>query len=186
MTAILLTGYALAVAILSLVHDPRVLAVVLLLTLGVAGREAPGVARRALLAVVLFSGVVSVAYAASQFWRGDSPWAWLLRTNLRVLALTTLTLTVAGRVDLVGATARLPALQFVVILTLAQIRTLRRLWTDFRSALKSRALRRPGPGDALRHGGAAGGALLRRAEHDLEARLRTMEARGFFVDADRG
>ncbi len=177
--------YAITVTILSLVHDPLVFAAVLAGTLLIAGRDAPGLARRALLAMALFSGVVSVAYAVSTLWRGDSPWVWLLRTNLRVMAMTTLTLLIASRVDLIRATSRLPALQFLVILTLAQIRSLRCLWEDFRRALQSRTLRRPGPGTALHHGGAAGGALLRRAEHDLEARLQAMDARGFFVDVDR-
>jgi len=183
--AILLIVYALAVTALTLVHDPRIYTAVMGLALLAAGRDAPGLVKRALLAVVLFSGVVSLAYAVTMLWRGESPWTWLLRTNLRILAMTTLTLTLTARVDLVSATSRLPTLQFVVILTLAQIRTLHRLWDDCRLALRSRALRRPGPGATLRHGGAAGGALLRRAEHDLEARLRAMEARGFFVNADR-
>lgn len=186
MNALRILVYLVLVTALTLVSDPRVYATVLAATLLAAGRGAPLLAKRVLAAVAIFGGAVSLAWTASSLWRGESPWSWLLLTGLRVGAMTALTLHAASRIDPVRATARWPSLQFAVLLALAQIRMLEHMGRDARLALRSRALRRPGPGTVLRHGGAVGGAVVRRAQHDLEARLRAMDARGFFADADRG
>ncbi len=180
----LLALYGAFVLLVSLLHDPRLLAVALLVVLLVAGRDAGWVLRRAALAVAVFTGVVAGAWVLTSLWRGDDPWPWALRTVLRVLALTSATLLLGRRVRLLDLAAGSRALQTVLVLVLAQMTTLRRTLRDARLALQSRSLVRPGPRVLLRHAGASGGSLLRKARHDLTRTTEAMASRGYFLDAD--
>lgn len=179
-----LAAFVLVVAGLSFVHSPVVLAVAIATTLLFAGRDAPRILGRALVAVALFGGAVSAAHAAACWWRGEDPLPWLLRANLRVLAMTSVTLLAARRIDLVRAASVSRSLQFVVVLALTQIAVLRRLADDARLALRSRTDGRPSPRLAIRSGGAVAAALVARAEHRSRDVTHAMTSRGFFDDAD--
>jgi hypothetical protein len=176
--------YAAFVLTASLVHDPRWLALALGLTLAAAGREAPVILRRAALAVLLFTGVVSAAWVIVSYGRGDDPWPWVIRTTLRVLAITSATFLLGRRVPVLSLAGDSRTLQTVLVLVLAQVSTLRRTVRDARLALRSRSLDRLGPRLLVRHAGATGGSLLRKAQHDLTLTTQAMASRGYFLDAD--
>jgi cobalt/nickel transport system permease protein len=183
-TRLILAAYAAGVLLVSLLHDPRLLAVALAAVLLLAGRDAGRILRRAAVAVAIFTGVVVGAYVATGLWRGDDPWPWALRTILRVLTLTSATLLLGRRVAPLDLAAGSPTLQTVLVLVLAQMATLRRTLRDARLALWSRSLDRPRPRVLLRHAGACGGSLLRKARHDLTRTTDAMASRGYFLDAD--
>jgi len=179
-----LIGAVVCLGLLSAVHSPLILGAALAAVLLLAGRDAPSLLKRAALAVLLFSGAVSVVHAAVVWRAGGDPVPWLVSTNLRVLTMTSLTLLTARRTDLVRAAGGSRPLQFVLVLALAQIAALRRLVGDFRAALKSRGVDRPDLRTAVRHGGAVGAALLRKADADTTVVTQAMTSRGFFIDAD--
>ncbi len=176
--------YAAFVLLVSFVHDPRLLAACLVAVLLVAGRDAGRILRRAATVVAVFTGVVVGAWVLVSLWRGDDPWPWVLRTVPRVLALTSATLLLGRRVRLLDLSAGSRTLQTVMVLVQAQTSTLRRTLADARLALRSRSLVRPGPRVLLRHAGASGGSLLRKARHDLTRTTEAMASRGYFLDAD--
>ncbi len=169
----------------SLLHDPRWLAIALGAVLVTAGRDGPTVLRRAVVAVVVFTGVVSAAWVVAAYTSGDTPWPWVLRTTLRVLAITSATFLFSRRVPVLRLADGSRNLQTVLVLVLAQVTTLRRTVHDARLALRSRSPERLGPRLLLRHAGACGGALLHKAQHDLTATTQAMASRGYFLDADQ-
>lgn len=176
--------YAVFVLTTSLVHDPRWLALALGLTLLAAGRDAPAILRRAALAVLVFTGVVSAAWVITSYAGGDNPWPWVVRTTLRVLAITSATFLLGRRVKVLSLAGDSRTLQTVLVLVLAQVATLRRTVGDARLALRSRSLDRIGPRLLLRHAGATGGSVLRKSGHDLTLTTQAMASRGYFLDAD--
>lgn len=183
-TGFWLFGYAALVLAASFLHRPGQLALLLATVLAAGGRDAPRLLLRAALAAALFSGVVIAAHAILELGRGGEPGPWALRTALRVLTLTTATLIVVERVDPVRLLSRRPALGPVLLITLAQIGAVRRLVRDTRLALLSRSPTRPGAHTWVRHGGATGGALVRRAGREMTVVTRAMTSRGAFLDAD--
>lgn len=183
-TGLWLGGYAALVLAASFLHGPGQLALLLAAALAGGGRDTPRLLLRALLATALFSGVVIAAHVVVELGRGGDPGPWALRTALRVLTLTTATLIVVKRVDPVRLLSRRPVLGTVLLIALAQIGAVRRLVRDTRLALLSRSPTRPGARTWIRHGGATGGALVRRAGREMTVVTRAMTSRGAFLDAD--
>ncbi|MFH1842127.1 MAG: ABC transporter permease [bacterium] len=177
-----LVVYLTTVVALTLVHDPRLLAGVLVVALLLAGRQVGRIAWRAVRAVALFNGLVFVGYAVSAVWRGQSPWSTLLLLNLRVLTMTSLTFLFASRVNLQRAVGFSRSLGYLLTLVTIQVVTARRLFTQFGLALRSRTLGRLRRRDALRHGAAGGAFFLRRSLHEATEITQAMASRGFFHD----
>jgi cobalt/nickel transport system permease protein len=174
--------WLLAVVGLTFVHDLVGLGAAALLWLTVARRDAPGLARRALLAVLVFNATVSVGYAVLALARGEFSWLYLLRTNLRVWLITACTFLMAKRVNLFAALSFAPGLMMVLTLAYTQIRIFTRLLEDFRLGLRSRSLRRPTPRVLYEHGAATGSFFLSKAVHDAAEIGLAMQARGLFRD----
>ena len=63
-----LGAYLAAVVLATTVHRFDALGLLLLAALLLAGRDAPHLARRALLAVLVFTGVVSLSWLAASLW----------------------------------------------------------------------------------------------------------------------
>lgn len=175
---LLLAAYGFALLAFSMVHDVRVLAVGLVACIALAGRRAPQVLRRATLAVVLFSISVSAGVVIAGLLAGSIDAAWLVRTNLRVLLLTTLTLVAAQRIDLARALTPWPGLLVLITVAGAQIRLLQRQLDDLRLGLRSRSLRRPNASTLAHHAASSGAQFLGRALHDAEEIGLAMQARG--------
>ena len=174
--------YLAAVLGLSLTHSLQHIAICCGLVLITCGRDAPRLARRALLATVFFTGLVSLAWLVASLWEGTVPTAALIRLNLRVFTLTTLTFLAVSRLDIRTITAFWPRLRTLAVLILAQVGVYRRLLSDFRLATKSRTWRRPAVKDSLGMGAATGAAFLRRAEYAAEQMTQGLVSRGFFLD----
>jgi hypothetical protein len=174
--------YLVAVVTISATQDIRALAVCCALILLAGGRRSPRLARRALLATGFFTGLVSVAWLVAALFKGTVPTEALIRLNLRVFAMTTLTFVAVARLDLRQITAFAPRLQTLVVLILAQIGVYRRLLGDFRMATRSRTFRRPALRESVGKGAAVGATFLRRAEHEAAQLTQGMVSRGFFDD----
>ncbi|HRX50104.1 MAG TPA: hypothetical protein P5571_01885 [Candidatus Krumholzibacteria bacterium] len=179
-----LTAYAGVVLAASFLHRAELLAALLATVLLAAGRRAPKVLKRAALATLLFTGVVVLLHVTLELQRGGDPWSWALRTLLRVLTMTSATMALTLRVDLIRLLAHRPVLGPVLLIAMAQIGAVRRLVRDTRRALLSRSPTAPGPRTYVRHGGATGGALVRRAAREMTVVTRAMTSRGAFLDAD--
>ncbi|MFZ5483578.1 MAG: ABC transporter permease [Pseudomonadota bacterium] len=174
--------YLAALLAATLVHDPVWLAGGLAGVLLVAGREALAILRRAILGVLVFNAVVSLSYAALAWWQDSSPWATLLRLNLRVLLLTALSFLFMARVNLFRALDFSRDLTFALGLAYSQALVFRRAQQDFQQALASRSLRRPGLVDRYRASAAAASWFIEKAVHAARQSALALRSRGFFHD----
>jgi cobalt/nickel transport system permease protein len=174
--------YLAAVVALTSVHDSQVLAAALGLVLILAGRQALALMRRVLVSVGPFCALVSASYAVMMAPAGRFSADYLILVNLRVAALTALTLLVVQRIKLARALGFSRGLLFVVTLATSQALTLRRVVEDYRLALKSRTLVRLGLRDRYRHSAASAARLLSKALHQSGEIALAMRARGFFDD----
>jgi cobalt/nickel transport system permease protein len=177
-----LLAYAAAVVAITSVHSPVALAAALALALPLGGRDAPRLLRRALTAVALVAGAVSLAYVLLALLGGEWSGRYLLLLNLRVLLLTYLTLLLAARVDLLRASAFSPTLGYLLTLAYSQSLTLRRGLTDFRQALASRSIGSIPLRARYRHSAAAAAWLLDTSERRAREVSQAMRSRGFFHD----
>jgi len=169
-----------AVVAITFVHDPVVLAGLLLIALAAQGGAAPKVALRALAAVALVNLTVSIAYVASSWLSGGDWMVFVLRLNLRVFLLALLTFWMIRHVDLVRAAAPWAPLQFLVVLVLGQIRTFAALLSDYRMAFVSRSPTRPPLRVRFSSAGRQAAAMMEKAERQAEELNHGMRARGFF------
>jgi hypothetical protein len=173
--------YAGAVLGVSMLSQPHWLLLALLATLAGAGRRALAVLRRALLAGLAFSAMVSIAYVVQMLWlTGTVPWSWLASVNLRVLAMAALTFTYIERANLFAALAFSERLSLLLVLTVSQAIALRRTLEDFRLAMLSRGLRRAGLRHRYRAAAHAAAWLLDRALANAHESARALQARGVF------
>lgn len=179
---IVLIFWLAAVVAITFVHEPVVLAALLLIVLISIGRSAPGIARRALAAVALVNLTVSIAFVLSAWLAGDAWLQFVLRLNLRVFLLALLTFWMIRHVDLARAAAPWPSLQFIVVLALGQIRTFSALLADYRMAFASRSPTRPPLRVRFDGAGRQAAAMMEKAESQAEDLTQGMRARGFFDD----
>ncbi len=174
--------YASAILAATLIHDIAWLAAGLALVLLTAGRDAGKLLRRAVLTVLAFNAVVSLSYAAMAWLHGIAPWETLARLNLRVLLLTTMTFLFIARANLFRALDFSRSLTYVLGLAYSQAMIFRRAHDDFRLALASRSLRRPGLLDRYRASAAAASWFLDKSLHAAAQSSQALRSRGFFHD----
>jgi len=178
----LLTAYLAAVVAITLIHDPVWLAALLACALLGAGRAAPAIALRALLAVLLVNLAVSLGHIAMAELSEQSWTLFVLRLNLRVFLLTFLALWLARHLNLVRAVSFSPALTFLVTLVMGQSRSLQRMAQEYRHAFASRTPGRPPLADRYRNAGRTCKALMDKAETRATELNQGLKARGFFDD----
>ncbi len=178
----LLAGWLGMVVAATFVHDPLLLAALVVVVLAAQGRAAGSIVLRALVAVAFVNLAVSLGWIVSSMLQ-DRPWLELvLRLNLRVLLISCLTFSMIRRVDLVRALDFSPSLRFVVVLALGQLRVLERLLEDYRTAYTSRSPTSPRLRLRFAASGRQAAALFEKAELRSQELNQGMRARGFFDD----
>jgi cobalt/nickel transport system permease protein len=164
----------------TMVHNSGVLALILLVTVLAARRDAFRLAKRAVTAVALFNTVVTVSYCVIALARGQFSIGVVILLNLRVVLLTFLTFLFGARVNPLRALSFSRPLSHLFTLTYSQLLTFRRLFEDFRLAFRSRTITHVGVRDRYRHSAAMASFFLRRALSDATEVTQAMNSRGFF------
>jgi cobalt/nickel transport system permease protein len=139
-------------------------------------------ARRAGVAVVLFASVVTAAYVALGWWRGEVSWRFVVLLNVRVFLLACLAALVAMRVNAFRALGFSRTLVYVLTVAYSQALTFRRLHDEFRLAFTSRSVGKVRSRDRYRHAAATASYFLRRALRESGDVTLAMTSRGFFDD----
>jgi len=179
---LLLLLYLALVLLATSVHDPWILGGLLAAAALAAGRDLLRIAKRATLAILFFNAVITVSYAALSLWQGSFSGHYLLLMNLRVFLLTFLTFLLVRHINPYRAFAFSRSLLFLTALCTSQVLTMRRLYDEFRLALRSRSIVRPGLRDLYRHGAATAAFFLHKSVSDAGEIARAMTSRGFFND----
>ena len=172
--------YATGLVAATFIHDPRVLAALLVMAVVAAGRPRWRLARKTLVAVLAFNLTVSLGYAAVALWRSTFSADYLIMANLRVLLMVFLGFWFVARVDVLAALTTWPTLRLVATLAIGQIRTLERIVGDFRLAFESRNIARPKLVARTRLAAAQGIALMDKSVASATESTLAMKSRGAF------
>jgi cobalt/nickel transport system permease protein len=177
-----LFAYMVAVVLATSIHDITFLGAALGTLVLLAGRSALKIARRAALSIVIFNSVVTVSYLLVSHWRGGFSAQFVALINLRVFLLAFMTLLLVDRINFLRALSFSNSMQYLFTITYSQTLTFRRLFSDFRMALKSRTIGKLSTTDLYRHGASTGTFFLQKALNDATEITRAMNSRGFFRD----
>lgn len=175
--------YLAAIVLLTSIHDYRFLAAALAAVALLSWKDAPRIARRTVRAVLPFNAVVTLSYLLFSRLAGDFQAAYIVRMNLRVLALSSCTFLFVSRVDPFRAFSFSPSLLYLLTLAYGQTAVFRRLFEDFRLAFRSRSPARARTVDLYRHAGATGAYFLGKALHDSTEIADAMRSRGYSRDS---
>jgi cobalt/nickel transport system permease protein len=178
----MLLGYLAAVVAATMIHHVATLATCAVIVFVLAGRDAGRVARRAGTAMLVFTAIVTVAYAALAWWQGTFSWYFVALLNVRIFLLTSLSVLFALRVNAFRALGFSRTLVYVVSVAYSQSLAFRRLHEDFRLAFTSRSVGRIRARDRYRHAASTTSFFLRRALRETGDITMAMTSRGFFDD----
>lgn len=177
-----LFGYLACLVVGTSVHHAGFLALALAAVLLLAGRAWLRIARRALLAVLVFNGVVTASYAVLAGLQGNLSLDYIVLLNLRVSFLTALTFLFAARVNPFRALDFSRSLTVLFTVAYSQAMAFRRVLSDFRLAFESRCIERAGLRDRYRHSAGVGAHILDKSLHHATEITQVMRSRGFFDD----
>lgn len=165
----------------SAVTSPLVLSAALAIAAIVFRRHALVAARRTLVSAV---PVTLVVLASSWgylylFSHEAPPWAAYLALALRTTLIAFLTFAVLASVNLLAALAPWPTLSRLLVITLAQIHSLRLLATESLLGLRSRLVRKPRIIDAIRGASGLTGAIVTLSQRNARDISDALRSRGF-------
>jgi cobalt/nickel transport system permease protein len=170
---------AVFILLITLIHEiPFLLGAAVLIAV-LSGRSYPRVAKRALVAMLLFNSVVTLSYLVVASLGDGISWHYVILVNTRVFALTSLTFLLVESVDPFRVVGFSRSLTYLLVLTWSQILTLRRTAGEFRHALLSRTPVRPSKRNLIRHGAGIGAYFISRTIHDADDIAQAMKSRGF-------
>lgn len=175
-----LFAYMAGVILATSIHDIAFLGIALGFLLLLAGVKSLRIAKRAALSVAAFNSVVTVSYLLVSLWRGGFSAYFVALINLRVFLLTYMTFLLVDRVNILRALSFSKSMQYLFTITYSQTLTFRRIFSDFRMALRSRTVGRLSIRDRYKHGASTGAYFLQKALYDATEVTRAMNSRGFF------
>ncbi len=167
---------------ITLIHEPVVLALLLLVAFVLSGHRRWKLLCRAVLAIVAFNLTISLGYTVMAIWQDNFRGDYLVLVNLRVLLLVYLGFWFVASVDLLAALSGMPVLRLIATLAVSQIKTLERVLRDFRMAFQSRNLVRPSLLDKTRNAASQAQTLLDKSLASAGDAALAMRSRGAFDD----
>jgi cobalt/nickel transport system permease protein len=179
---ILLFVYLAAVVLITWIHELQFYLVALASLVLFARGDFIKIAKRVFLALVIFNSIITISYTVITLFQETFSPRYVALINLRVFLITSLTFLLVERINPFQAFAFSRSLMYLLTLAYSQVLTLRRLFEEFRLALKSRSLSRPAVRDLYRHGASTGAFLLRKSLNDTNDITQAMKSRGFFND----
>ena len=178
---VFLFGYIAVLVGLSTCKTPLPLLAALGVMGTIAGKEFFGIARRALVLVVLFSLLITVSYSLTLYLQNQPFWNYFLTVNLRSFDMVFLTLLFTRRVNLYEALSFSKELGYLLILSVSKIITMQRSFADYTDALKSRTPKKPERSEIYDYMGSAIAGFLDKNIREGRENFEAMKSRGFDV-----
>lgn len=174
--------YIVTVVCLTTIHTLKFTCGILVATVVLTGRGWLVIARRALLAILVFNSIVSISYCFIALKQGSFNGEYLLLLNLRVFSLTFLTFYIVKRVNLFRIVDFSPTLMYLLTLATSQIITFQKLVQDFQLALKSRTIKSLSLRQHYQHSANLSLFFLDKSLNRAQEIAQAMKSRGFFED----
>jgi cobalt/nickel transport system permease protein len=176
-----LLGYLAFVLVVTSVHHVPVLIGTGVVLVALAGRNRWSIMKHTLVSVALFTGLVSLTYAAHAALAGLPVLEPVIRLNVRVFVLTYATLLMLSQVNLYVALSFSRSLSHLLCVTASQAQLLAQSYRDFRIALTSRSAGLPRRVDRLRQAKWAALHLFELSIAQGQERALAMRSRGMFL-----
>ncbi|AGA32993.1 hypothetical protein TVNIR_1320 [Thioalkalivibrio nitratireducens DSM 14787] len=174
--------YLAAVVAVTLVHDPRLLALALAVVLLASGPGRAALLLRALRPVLWVLVLISGGYLLMGVLTRQPVLDALVLINVRVLLLALLTAWMVHAVNLDRALVRWPRARRWLVIVRGQILLFRRLAQDYRLAQRSRTVLAPSLRQRYLGSAAVGLAALDKGVHNAELVTQAMRSRGALHD----
>ncbi len=136
--------------------------------------------KKVILSVFLFNLGVSIGYLVLSFVKGISPFEYIVYINLKVILMTYFVFWFFSNVDIVKFFSFSKDLSYLLSITLSQIYSYKKTFTDFRDAFRARVVNlRDKEKEFIAN---TFKFFLKKAFKDSKERSLAMRARGFFDD----
>lgn len=173
-----LTAYAVAVVVVTLVHEPIWLAVGLLVAIVLSGQGRVALLQRSLRVVVPVVLMISFGMLLAGWLHGAIGWHSVVLLNLRIVLLSMLVTWMVRDVDLNLALERWPGARRWLAIVRMHIASMQQQVLDYKAAFASRSADPPTLVSRYRAVSAHGLGLLDKAVHNAEASTLGMRSRG--------
>lgn len=164
----------------SAIHEPLLLAVLLLGGIAASYPHTRWVITRTLLFPLLFTGITLGAYALFIYWQTGALPETLAVILLRIMAMSVWSFALVKRVNLIRALEGFSGLQFLLVISRSQIELFARSAAEAKRAYRSRSIAPPSLFATWRFYAGLYAALLEKALQQSKNVSRSMRSRGVF------
>ncbi|WP_456401687.1 hypothetical protein [Persephonella sp.] len=178
----ILIFYILTVVSLTLIHDYRFFVIFIIILSVIAGKKFLDIFKKAILSIFLINSVVSVSYILLNYFRGFIDYEFLVLFNLRVFSITFLTFIVFEYFNIFKLLNFSKSLIYILVITISQINTFKRVYLDFNLALKSRTIEKVRYKDLFNFLKSLIFFFSNKAVKNSKEITQAMRSRGFFID----
>ena len=140
----------------------------------------PKIAKRALIAILLFNLSVTIGYIIICLINQDKFLNYILVFNLRVFDITFMAFFITSKINLIKVFSFNKEFKFLLSATLFQIQNFLKTFNDFKLALKSRSVKKLNQRDKKSFIEAMFFYFFKKSLHNSKERTLALKARGFF------
>ncbi len=171
--------YLLAVAYLSSCSNIWSMLITLVFVAVISGRETARIFKKVILSTAILNLLVSIGYILA---KKQGYITFIVIFNLRVFAITCLTLLFTSKINIFKALSFSKTLSTLLTITYSQIIIFRNTFNEFRLAFKSRAITKPDVNKIHNFIASTSYFFLNKALNSSTEIAQAMKSRGFFND----
>jgi len=140
----------------------------------------PKIALKSLKSIFLFNTSVTLGYIIKAYFTDIFDYNFLLLFNLRVFDITFLVFYIFSKINIIKAFLFVPNLQYLLLISLNQIKSYIKTYDEFNIALKSRVIKPLKDNNKKHFVFAMFYFFLKKSLHNSQERTMALKARGFF------
>jgi len=179
---LLLFLYILLVVLITSYHHIFFLAGMLTILSVLSGSLFSRLIKKSFVSVILFNTVISIGYIVTSTISNNFSPEYVVLINLRVLTLTFMTFLLVERINLFKTLSFSRTLTFILVIAVSQILEFRKVYEDFKHALKSRTMERVKKKNLYRYIASRILFFLNKSIYNSREITQAMKSRGFFYD----
>jgi len=164
------------IALLLNTHSVAVLAVVS----GVFVMLSFHTALKALRSILFFNLSITIGVVMQSYFTHQDMTSYLVVFNLRVFAISFLTLFITSKINLLRVFSAFETIRFLLLATLSQIQSFSKTYEDFKLALQSRSVKKLSSKLQKEFISSMFYFFLKKSLHNSKERTLALKARGFF------
>ena len=174
--------YIITMIFISSISNKVLLVSTVLFLIAISLKDALKITKKVIVSTILFTGSVSILYFIVGFFKKNINTDYLIVINLRVFALTYLTIFTFSKLNLFKVFSFSKDLGYVLILTYSQILNYKKLFKEFKMVIKSRTVKNLSFDNYLKLYGYLTLFFFDKSLKSSKEISQAMKSRGFFND----